>query len=302
MARCDYINGRLGAMRARMLGGAGLRELLARGEPAGQLEFLRATPWREAVPDDGDLHQLELATQSLVLRDARRLGEWIEGPRQRELFGVVAELVDADHVRAILRLLARGVAGHHSDQHGDLLAQADVPAAVALLSAQNHPLAAALREALPAFERYRDVAALEQAIERASIERALELLQGHDADARLVRRLFGLAIDLHNVALGVAVGFGRILPGGTLAAAELPAAAVRWLGDPVPTPFVADRRLSRILVDAAQREARAEPLSLAAPLAYLLARLDEARSIRLILAGTAYALPADELTTLAEAA
>ena len=298
MARCDFVNGRLGARRTRLLGSVGLRELLARAELPAQLELLHSSDWTGE-----DAGSLELGTHAAVLRDAEQLGDEIEGHEQRRLWLVVRELIEAAGIRVLLRALAHGASLQPTGNDLlDALAQAaDVGGAVARLIERGHPLGAALRDAMPSFDRYRDLAAIEQALERAVVARALLQTAGHGEDAAMLRRLFELAIDLRNVALWLALGENAaILPGGTVDARDLPRAANRWLGALPRTAFLVDRRLARVLVDTARRQARAQPLSIAVPLAYILERLDEARLVRLIVSGTAFALPADELAALVE--
>ncbi len=41
MARCDFAAGRIGALRSRLLGPRGLRELVARADLAARLELVR---------------------------------------------------------------------------------------------------------------------------------------------------------------------------------------------------------------------------------------------------------------------
>jgi vacuolar-type H+-ATPase subunit C/Vma6 len=65
-------------------------------------------------------------------------------------------------------------------------------------------------------------------------------------------------------------------------------------------PFAVDQVLHRALGEAMQREARVHPLSLAVALSFVLERRAEVKRIRLVLRGTQFGLPADELLALVE--
>ena len=73
MARCDFAVGRIGAMRARLLGPRGLRELVARPDLDARLEFLRQSGYGAALPAGGGeaaLGEVERALLDLGRRES----------------------------------------------------------------------------------------------------------------------------------------------------------------------------------------------------------------------------------------
>jgi len=336
VARLDHLNARIGARRARLLGAAGMRELLGRVTLESRLEALSRSAWGPDLPAglarlDEPLAAVEAALRRALARDAAWLVRQAEGARGRALLAAYLALGEGDAVKALLRGIAAGVPPAAAAAlvpptaalgPGDLsaLAESGSPEALAdALASRGSPLGEALRAALPS-----DVAGLlpaEVAIDRAAAARAARACAGLGEDARILASHVADRVDARNAATLLALGGagggealfvagGRRLDGAEFArlasasgadlreglAAAFPGAAAG-----LARPWSADRALERALLAPLRRGARASPLSIAVPLAWLAERTAEARRIALVLRGAALGLPGEEILDLAEA-
>lgn len=339
MARLDLLNARVAARRSRLLGARGLRELALRAGLAARLEALRAGPWGAGLPDGAapPLGEVEAALRESQRREAAWLAGLAEGAAAGRALRALLALDDADAVKALLRGVAAAApperilaaAPASPGLPAALLARAaaagGVAGAVAALRASGHPLAPALAAALEAPGGW-GLARLEAAADQAAAAAAWRVARGAGADGAALAHHLAERADAWNARLLLAVaGAGPraqeardlVHPGGTrlppAVAAPLlgapheavhAAVAAAWpglaaaLGDPAAAELALERRL----LVAARRAARAAPLSLAVPIAYLLERRAEGRRIALLLRADAFALPADEVLGLLEAA
>lgn len=336
MARCDFAVGRIGAMRARLLGPPGLRQLLAGADLTARLEMLRRSPYAEAVPgragdDQAALVQVERGLLDLERRQSLRLLRFIEGSRPRRLFAAFLRLVDAENVKTVLRGLARAAPaevirdltapslGLDEAALSRLAAQHEPAGAARVLAELESPLAGAVAAALPGLDRPGGLLRLDVAIDRAALSHALAATRRGGEDGRLLAGVLGDLADARNAVTllalsgegdpgelflrgGAALGEARFLKLARLGAAPLRQA----LGDLVPPAvpgdaFRAEHALGNALRRAVRRAARERPLSLAVPLAFALDRRAEVRRVRLVLRGALFGLPADDLLDLVEA-
>jgi len=335
--RLDQVNARVGARRARLLGPEGLHQLAARPTLEARLAWLRASGWAAAVPAEGEpagIEELEAGLREAQRREVAWLLEHVEGGGARGVLAAFLGLAEADAVNAVLRGVAGGAA---LDQtlaaapptpgfaEAPLRAAAAAPsleAAVAVLTEAGHPLAPALAAALP--ERaHHGLAPLEQAVERAALASALAACRRAGEDGRVLRAHLGDRIDARNAALLVELagsgpppepgalfleGGRRLdqarlasLAGAPLAEVQAVLAATFAVPPTLSSPWGAELALERAVLLRARREARARPLSVAVPLAYLLERRAEARRIAVLLRGHAFELPAEQVLDLLEA-
>ena len=336
MARCDFATGRIGALRGRLLGPRGLRELVARPDLPSRLEFLRQTAYAGLVPaagrgGDGSLVEVERGLLDLGRRESLRLLRDIEGPRPRRLFAAFLRLGDAENVRTVLRGLARAEpaerlraltapsVGLDGAALSRLAAQPDPAAAARLLDELGSPFAGAVAEAVPGLGRAGGLLRLDAAVDRAFLTLALSAARGAGEDGRLLAGLLGGWADARNAATLLSLsGQGDpgefFLPGGArLGEARFrrlarlgPEALRQALRDLAPPavpgdPFRAEHLLGAVLRRATRRAARSAPLSLAVPLSFALDRQAEVRRVRLVLRGALFGLPADDLLDLTEA-
>jgi V/A-type H+-transporting ATPase subunit C len=165
------------------------------------------------------------------------------------------------------------------------------------------------------------LAGAELAADAAAILRARAACRGRGEDARVMADALADLADARNAATLLVLA-GKVptsppwIPGGRRwDAARLdhlarsgaePARLALAAGLEVPAAALesaagAERALEAARVRALRREARARPLSLAVPLAYLAARREEVRRIALVLRGVAVGVEADELLDLVEA-
>ena len=336
MARCDFAVGRIGAMRARLLGPRGLRELVVRPNLEARLGFLRQTAYAEVLPPAGDGGEVALGLAERALLEfgrleSLRLLRYIEGPRPRRLFAAFLRLGDADNVKTVLRGLARAEpaerlraltapsAGLDEAALSRLAAQPDPAAAARLLADLGSPFAGAVASVLPDLGRPGGLLRLDLAVDRAALAQALAAAHRDGRDGRLLAAVLREWVDIRNAVtlLSLSTEGGAdefFLSGGARLGEDRfrrlarlgPAALGRALVDLVPAeglgdPFRAEHLLGAALRRATRRAARTEPLSLAVPLAFALDRHAEVRRVRLVLRGALYGLPADDLLDLLEA-
>jgi V/A-type H+-transporting ATPase subunit C len=191
------------------------------------------------------------------------------------------------------------------------------------LAAAGSPLAAALRTALAARGAEAGLLHVEAVLDREVFRLALASAGRRGADAAVARRAIARAADHANAALLLALGGASLAPEwlapggavaveawlrvGRLAPGDRAEAVARRLGGrrgpPAPEELAEAARAEAALAGLAERalarEARAQPLTIAVPLAWVAAARGEARRVRLALRGAAFGLaPADLLDLL----
>jgi V/A-type H+-transporting ATPase subunit C len=337
VARLDYANARIGARRARLLGAAEVRELLARPDLEARLDLLGRLGLGPALPAETvrglePLGAVEAALRADVQREGFRLMAQAEGTRARELLAAFLELEAPRAVRAVLRGIVAGapldaIAAMAPptpelppERIRDLAACTTVEEVADRLESWENALGPALRAALPARGEHGLLPA-EVALDRAAAGRALEACRAAREDARILRAHLRRRIDVRNaetllVLAGAPAGAELFVAGGAridqaefLRLSGLPGEALRagldalfpGVGPALARPWAADRALERAALAPLRREARARPLSLAVPLAYLAERLAEVRTVAVTLRGAELGLPAEEILDLAGA-
>jgi V/A-type H+-transporting ATPase subunit C len=335
MARCDRAIGKLGALRARLLGRAGVRALVAEPDAAARLALLRGAGALDAAPDrDADP---ELALDRRLRRDAVLLLAQLESRRARELFRAFLLVDEARGLAAVLRRAGRWSPPEEAVALLEpsawfppalaraLAAAASPAAAAAVLRADGSPLAAPLEEALAARSKPFGALRVDAALRRAAFAHARAVAAGRGEDAAVTRHALGLRADVANavtaLALGASLDPELLVAAGTLAHADLARAAAARPGerpraiaaavaagwgarvDPaaLAAPLAAEAHLERIVARAFGREARRRPLSLAVPIAWVLGRRAEIHDAALALRASAGALPPADLAALLEA-
>jgi V/A-type H+-transporting ATPase subunit C len=337
MSRLDFANARIGARRTRLLGGAEIRELLARPDLSARLELLGrlglVPPEPARLLEEPDpLGAAEAELRAGVRREGLRVLADAEGRRARALLAAFLEIEAPRAVRAVLRGIVAGVPLDEvvalapptpelpAERIRELSASGTVEQVAERLAAWGSPLGPALRAALP-LRGERGLLPAEIALDRAAFARASEACRAAREDARVLRAHLRDRIDVRNgetllVLSGAPAAPELFLPGGRrigvaafLRLARLPPEELRAglggllrLGEGgLETPWAADRTLERAALAPLRREARARPLSLAVPLAWLAERRAEARAVAVALRGAELGLPAEEILDLAEA-
>jgi V/A-type H+-transporting ATPase subunit C len=336
VARLDYANARIGARRARLLGREALHAVLARSTQEARVEALRASPLGPCIPREvgtGDeaLGVIERALRADVRREALAILAYAEGRRARALLAAFLGLEEAVAVKSVLRGVVHGapidVALASAPVVPELpeaslraaAAASTLDDAVATLERAGSTVAAAVRPELPGFSQD-GLLPLEIAADRAAIARATAVARVRGEDAALLSAYLADRVDGRNaatlLALAGSAGAEWFVPGGrriaeqsfrTLAGA--PAEAVRaaveaafpGVAPAAAEPWAVDRALEQAALAPLWREMRRRPLSIAVPLAYLLARRAEVTRVALVLRGAALGLPGDEILDLVEA-
>ncbi len=335
MARLDYANARIGGRRARLLGGASLRDLLARATLEARIELVRSWPLGAGLPATlgaDPIASVEATLREGWRREAERLLEDAEGATPRALLAAVLGLDEPASVKAVLRAVARGgpvdqalasappVPGLGDDALRAAASAPDIEAAVEALGAAGCTLAASVREALP-LRADAGLLPLEIAADRAAFARARAACAGGGEDAALVLSHVEDRVDARNAATLLALVFAppaadawvaggrrlreaefrRLAGAGTEAVRVGLARAFPGSAGALARPWAADRALEQGALASLRREARRRPLSIAVPLAYLAERRAEVRRVALVLRGTALGLPGEEILELVEA-
>ncbi|HEY7726005.1 MAG TPA: V-type ATPase subunit [Anaeromyxobacteraceae bacterium] len=342
MRDCDFANARIGARRARLRGEQGLRELVASPDLETRLDLVLAGGARRGrillERGPGRLRAVELLLADEVRTESARIDADL-GPRARRLLRALLLLDDADSLKVVLRAILRGEPAERAAARAaptpalpfpvlrDLAAAPTPAAAAEALARLGHPLAAALRDALPALREAPPLLRLETALDAGAFRAAEAAARGIGAGPPLVRRQIAIRADHLNVATLLALGEGAraeglFLPGGRMDEARFLAFAAdgpeerreglaaflgpvrgkqRALPEELAVPARAAQLLAQSLERALQREARRDPLSLAVPIAYLAARRGEARRVRALLRCAEFGLPAGDQLDLLEA-
>lgn len=293
--------------------------------PTGALTAAGADP-------GGALGPVEAALREALRRDEARLLADAEGRRAQALLAAVLGVEEAAAVKAIVRGVAHGATpertlaaalpapGLPAARLREAASATTVEGALGVLGATGSPVAIAAQGAL-ALRARQGLLPLEIAADRAAFARAGAVARGAGEDAALVRAHLEDRVDARNAATLVALagappGADAFVPGGrrlpeaafrALAGADPPALraalASRFRGDAagLGSPWSADRALERAVLAPLRRAARARPLSIAVPIAYLLERRAEVRRIALLLRGAALGVPGEELLDLVEA-
>ena len=338
MATCDLANPRALARRARLLGPRGAAALAGRTEAEALAGLEAAAPWGAAWRRAVDHGEDPLAAADAVLvaaaaaaaRDAERLlaGRALAAFRAALLLDAAAEL------KAVLRGVAAGEPADRATARAlplpglsaialRAVATAPLDRAPEVLATAGSPLAAPLRAAVEAKGAEPGLQHFEAALDRATAALALHAAAGRGPDAAVARRAIALRADHANAALLLALGATPLaaewlVPGavpaavwlraGAAPAGDRPEAVARALGGrrgpPAPEELVDPARAEAVLAAlrdrAIAREARAEPLTVAVPLAWVAAARAEARLVRLALRGAAFGLAPGDLLDLLE--
>lgn len=336
--RLEVANARIGARRSRLLGRAGLLEILARGSTEARIGLVRESAAGAAIAAPTAGGELLAAAEAGLWRrlaaEAAELLGHVEGSRPRALLAAWLELAEADAVKAVVRGLLGGepldevlaaapaTPGLRAEALRAAVAEAAVGPALEVLAAAGSPAAVAARATWESQERTRhSLLPIEIAADRAALERAFRAARGRSEDARVLRAHLADRVDARNAATLLALGSGapsedpflprgrRLDPAALLELARSPLEArtaflskrLRIPAEDLASPARADLTLERAGLAAARWEARRCPLSLAVPLAYLAERRAEVRRIALALRGAELGLPGEELIPLVEA-
>lgn len=238
MARCDYANARIRAMKGRLLGRKGITELLAQPGLAARLDYLKKTDYGEAVAahlarEPDSLRGAERGLRMRLVDDLLRIDRFLAGERVRSLFRAVLAFEDGWNLKTILRGITRGEPPERTfllllptpelddPALGEMVRQKEVRAVVDLLATWRSPYALPLTEAFERFRTRRELFLLELALDQFLFARALEAARGDGEDGRILLGFLETQIDLANAGTLLkradgALGEELFIPGGRL--------------------------------------------------------------------------------------
>lgn len=336
----DYANARLRAMKAELLDRAGYERLGGR-DPDGVIRALLETPYRPDVEAARarfrGLRCIHEALRAHLGRTIETVRGFFEGPPRVDVDTLLARF-DTENIIVLLRGQARQAP---ADEMLALLtptgtldeatlreaaSRPGVRAAVELLrtwEAPNPEAARALVRALPAYERRRDPAVLEEALLAAEVLRDL----GRAADPALQETIRD-RVDRTNILVALRLGEGGreeapgegapFLPGGRISEAALAQAARAgsraearsalldhgagpwrealdaWVGEG-RLPVLADALDTIALGRDFRRLVAGDPLGMGIPIAYMAAKENEVRNLRLIGHGASRGLAREDV-------
>ncbi len=237
MARLDNVNARVGARRSRLIGAAGLRELLVRPTLAARIELLVSRGRLPAVPgleppkgaegaaraegvrpDDAPLlAAVEASLRAGVRADEARLLAEVEGHRQRRLLSAALGLQEGRALKILLRGTTHGVAPDRlvalvppterlPEARVRRLAEAASPGALAArLAEEGSPFAEPIRAGLRERDRVGLLAA-EVGVDRVAFSRVGEAARGGGEDAAALLDWLAGQADARNATTLLALG------------------------------------------------------------------------------------------------
>jgi V/A-type H+-transporting ATPase subunit C len=215
MARCDYANARVRAMKGRLLGPRGITELLAQPGLAARLDYLKKTDYGEAVAaqlarEPDAVRGAERGLRTRLVDDLLRIDRFLRGERESTLFRAVLAFEDGWNLKTILRGISRGEPPERTflllaptpelddPALGEMVRQKEVKAVVDLLATWGSPYALPLAQAFARYRTHRELFVLEVALDQFLFTRALDAARGDGEDGRVLLAFLEIQIDLAN--------------------------------------------------------------------------------------------------------
>jgi V/A-type H+-transporting ATPase subunit C len=315
----DYANARVGGMRARLIGKAGILALVSQPSLAARVDVLKTSDYGPTIVTELGRGPLSLAGIERGLRarltgDCNRIRRYLQGARAGDLLDAFLSFEDGWSIKTILRGITHGepggqilsllAPGPRLDEVAlaELANQRGVKGVVDLLASWRSPYAVPLQKAMPDFARQRDLQALERNLDRHLFSEALAIAQKDGENGRILHTIVTTQIDLINAATLLKAGGGPVpdtllLPGGSLTwTSRSPSAAdlaitqtveVVAVGHDHPEHRALLRRLEQFLAPDHQKAAGTEPPASRDPFAIDLAIRAALREVVRQLARTA---------------
>jgi len=236
MARCDYANARIRAMRGRLLGRRGITELLAQPGLTARLDYLKKTDYGAALAahlasEPDPLRGAERGLRTRLVDDLLRIDRFLAGERVRSLFRALLAFEDGWNLKTILRGVARGEPPERTyllllptpelddPALGELVREKEVKAVVDLLATWRSPYASPLTDAFERYRTHRELFLLDVALDQFLFARALEAARGDGEDGRVLLGFLETQIDLANAGTLLKLADGvpgedLFIPGG----------------------------------------------------------------------------------------
>ncbi len=214
MGDCDYLNARVRAMGADLLGREFFEQVLSLTTEALPMDALLASPYggvlRDSLTREQGIKAVEQALRADMVRAFSRVRR-LAGPGPRALIDVQLARWDLQNIVAVLRAISRGAdrkeiaasllpAGAFSEPMlTELASLPDVLSVARALATWNYPFAFALHDALlPRRNRPLAIDAAEEVLYRAYYRWALATCGPGGEDYRILRSFVREQIDLAN--------------------------------------------------------------------------------------------------------
>lgn len=338
-----YANARLRGMRANLLPQSFYEEIIASPDLESAVKPLMDTEYADDLETEL-LHGhtaavVDEALKANMVRAYRKVLGFLN-PEARRLLSTLLGRWDVFNVKAILR----GAHNHVSfDEVKDSLVPAgylgltelealakldDVRAGIDTMAMWGLVYALPLRQSFPEYAENNELSVLELALDRQYSEWASGRLVGDETNVALVRRVFGMQVDIMNLVtifrmikeeVAAENATRYFLPGGwavrsdlftelarlsdidevldrlksTPYAEALDAAAVRYLENQSIPVF--ERALEELLMRRALVSAAKDPLGVGAAVAYLWGKQNEITNLRIVIKGKDVGMPADRV-------
>lgn len=338
-----YANARLRGMRANLLPSSFYDRLISAADTSSAVRELMETEYAPELETEL-VHGRTAAIVDEALKDnmvrAYRKVLGFLNPDARRLLSTLLGRWDVFNVKTILRGAHNHVpveevrgsimpAGYLGQAELEALAKLDdVRAIVDTMAMWGLVYAQPLRQAFPDYAESNDLSALELALDRQYSAWASERLHGDSANVALVRRVFGMQVDILNLVTIFRMVKEEVahenadryfLPGGWAIRADMFAelarlsdidqmldrlkatpyaevldeAAVRYLeGQSIP---VFERSLEELLMRRALLSGAKDPLGVGAAVAYLWGKQNEVTNLRIVIKGKDVGMPADRV-------
>lgn len=233
-----HLNARVRGKKSRLFKRSDLDHLLEQTEVQATIDLLLDSPYKEDMAEALSLHTGAAAVEDAVTRCLMGTLDSLMRIAQDELRVLGRIFItrwDLQTVKGLLRHRHQGLDASAAETViapgptlggallRDLAARSSMDALIAGLIAWNKGLCAPLRRVLPEYEQDRNVAVIEDALDRHYFNGNVKTLAGMDsANAEFVRRILRMEIDRINV---------RVLLAGRLAGDSVQALQPRLLPD-----------------------------------------------------------------------
>lgn len=314
-----YINARIKMMRTALLDGRTLDSLLGTQSYAEFVRLLSESPLSgdltAATAQGAGLPELDSGLTQNFFHSAARVYSFADGGPKQEI-GTLLQKWDLVNLKSLARGLTSGRGAEAISSSliagGTLpmttlqtaLQSGDLASAATALSLTGHPLAAAFREGVTAYNSTGNLLDLEVALDQAYYRNALKVARG-----TALRRYLSREVDITNALTarslrGQAAAPNLYVEGGQ----NIDAATFARLqgGDPsgagdmsaileAPTLEEAERVARRMLDEAARNAAAGDPLGVGVAIDFLRRKEQEIAKLRLMARGKFYNVPAEQI-------
>jgi V/A-type H+/Na+-transporting ATPase subunit C len=324
-----YVNARIRGMKSRLLGPEILESLILKPDIDAIITELEKTPYREELEKAAVQHAgiacIEVALRMDIARTFRKIYSLFEEEKEEKYARILLNRWDVHNIKTILR--GKNIHEPSSEILGclipageldeailvELVKQPDVRGVIDLLATWRIAYSLPLTRHLKEFGEKRDLAVMEDALDKFYFENALESLHDETYDDRSIREMVATEIDVTNIRSVLKMVRDRIsleeaqellIPGGSLkverlmalmkagtikdALKQLMGTPYEFLGQIPEETFrqekisVFEKDLERFLIRKGTDWFFGDPLSIAIAIGYVWAKFTEVTNIRII--------------------